>query len=120
MALPTYAIEFHHGETFELSITYKDSTGCALDLSSGYTAKIDGRLTPTDSVVWDVTNVDQSGRIITLSKGSPNIHILLPSAYTDGLTVGSGVWDLKLEKTSGSVVDYVLGGTYKILDPVTP
>ena len=47
MALPQYTIEFHQGETFELAITYKDSTGCALDLSgsTAYDAKIEGRAT---------------------------------------------------------------------------
>ena len=122
MALPSYEIQFHQGETFELAITYKDSTGCALDLSGGYTAKIEGRLAAStgDPALWTVSTTDSSGTIITLSQGSPNIHINLTSGYTGTLPVGSGVWDLKLVLTSGAVITYVLGGAYTIVDPVTP
>ena len=123
MALPTYDISFHQGETFELAITYKDSTGCALDLSMGYTAKIEGRATASAvPVLWTVDTTDSvshPGTVITLSKGSPNIHINLTSAYAATLPIGTGVWDLKLTATTGSIVTYVLGGAYTILDPVT-
>ena len=124
MALPTYDISFYQGETFELAITYKDSTGCALALELGYTAKIEGRLTASanDPALWTVDTTDSvayPGTVITLSKGSPNIHINLTSAYAATLPIGTGVWDLKLTATTGSIVTYVLGGAYTILDPVT-
>ena len=120
MALPQYNIEFYKGETFVLSITYKDGTGCALDLSSGYTAQVDGRLTAsTGSTVWTVSTSDSSGTVIALSAGSPNIVITLTSAYTGTLTPGSGVWDLKLSNSGNSSAEYLLGGSYTINDPVT-
>ena len=123
MALPQYTIEFHQGETFELAITYKDSTGCALDLSgsTAYDAKIEGRATADGSVVWTVNEVASSGNVITLSKGSPNIHVNLTKDYTATLSPGSGIWDLKLTQSASphNIVTYVLGGEYTILDPVT-
>ena len=128
MALPTYDISFHTGETFELAITYKDSTGCALDLSTEYTAKIEGRATASAvPVLWTVDTTDSvshPGTVITLSKGSPNIHVNLTAAYTATLPVGTGVWDLKLTQDNSAgvaddIVTYVLGGSYTILDPVT-
>ena len=129
MALPTYDISFHAGETFELAITYKDSTGCALLLDLGHTAKIEGRLAAStgDPALWTVDTTDSvahPGTVITLSNGSPNIHVNLTAAYTATLPVGTGVWDLKLTQDNSAgvaddIVTYVLGGSYTILDPVT-
>jgi hypothetical protein len=122
MALPQYTIEFHQGETYVLSITYKDSTGCAVDLSSGYTAQIDGRA--SSALKWRASTEVHSPVVgtIVLSKGSPNIKVTLADTYTASLDLGSGVWDLLLENSTPTpdTSEYLLGGTYTISDPVTP
>ena len=124
MALPNYNISFHKGETYTLSITYKDSAGCPLNLSSGFAAKIDGRLTAStgDPAKWTATSGGGSANSIALSNGSPNIKLTRSDAYTGGLDVGSGVWDLYLDNTGANpdTSEYLLGGSYTIVDPVTP
>jgi hypothetical protein len=115
----SHQISFHAGETFEMSLTYTDSDGCPLNLGSGYTCQMDGRL--TSSTAESVFSWSSSGGEIVLANSNPNIQINVSSSETGLISAPvSGVYDIKLSNTSTGVVKYIMSGTFKIIDPVTP
>ena len=120
MALPTYNFEFVSGETFTLEITYKNSAGSVVDLSSGFTVDIDGRV-EADST-GTLFSVDSSTSAVALAATSPNITLTLSPSVTGGIAApASGVYDVKVTETGPNpdVVRYILGGKFTVLKAVT-
>lgn len=119
MPLPTYNFEFVKGETVDLTVDYKDSTGSVIDLSSNYTVTMQGRTeASSSSTLFSLA----SGSGITLSSSSPNITIRLSKTVTDAITAPtSGVYDIKVAETASSpdVVKYILTGKFTVYEAVT-
>jgi len=100
-------IEFKQGETWTLELVLCDSDRVALDLSSGYTAKMQARdyATSTDTPMIDLSN----GSGITLQAGTnddavpdncvPNVVCALTDEATAAISSGSYSYDLFVEQT---------------------
>jgi len=119
MALPTYDFDFVKGETFDLTVDYKDSAGAVINLSSDYTVTMTGRTeADSSSTLFSVSN--SSG--ITLASTSPNITIRLSSTVTAGIAApNSGVYDIRVAQTGPTpdVVKYILTGKFTVYEAVT-
>jgi len=104
------------GATFSLSVNYKNSAGSTVNLSSGYTARMQGRTSHSaSSTVFSLTN--SSG--ITLGSSDPNIVITIAATATDDYTAPlSGVYDLELVDSSSNVYR-ILEGNFEITPEVT-
>lgn len=110
-----FDITINQGATFELTITYKDSAGTAINLT-GYTARMQVRETySSSSTVVSLTN----GSGITLGGAAGTIAILISAATTAALTAPfSGVYDLEIV-SGGGVVTRLLQGAATVSPEVT-
>lgn len=120
MALPTYNFEFVSGETFTLEITYSDSGGSVIDLSSGYRVDIDGRVEEDSS--GTLFSVDSTTSAVQLAASGPNITLTLDPSVTGAIAgPASGVYDVKVthETPNPDVVRYILGGKFNVLKAIT-
>lgn len=120
MALPTYNFEFVSGETFTLEITYRNSAGAIVDLSSGYRVDIDGRVDAGSS--GTLFSVDSTTSAVALSATAPNITLTLDPSVTGAIAgPASGVYDVKVthETPTPDVIRYILGGKFNVLKAVT-
>jgi len=109
-------LTIQQGATFSLSVNYKSSAGSTIDLSSGYTARMQGRTShAASSTVFALTN--SSG--ITLGSSDPNIVISIAASATDDFSApSSGVYDLEIVDSSSNVFR-ILEGRYEITPEVT-
>ncbi len=112
---PKHDIVMYQGGSFDLSLTYQDSDGCAIDLSSGYTCEFEGRTALADS--GHTFTFISSGSQITVSAATPNIVISLAPSDTSGITAGKGVYDIKLTHSDSTV--FLIEGEYEVVQPVT-
>jgi hypothetical protein len=90
------------------TITIKDSSGTALNLSSGYTAKLQVREKVADTTA-KVSLTESSG--ITLGNGTGNVVITFTDTQVN--TLGAkfkGVYSLVITQTSGSISTAWLAG----------
>ncbi len=67
MSAGVYHIEIEQGGDFDLALTYKDSSGLVIDLSSGYTAKMNIKESYLDDTTID--SLTTASGEITLSNG---------------------------------------------------
>jgi hypothetical protein len=110
-----FDITINQGATFELTITWKDSAGTAINLT-GYTARMQVRETysSTSSIV---SLTSSSG--ITLGGSAGTIAIVISATTTAALTAPfSGVYDLELAN-AGGVVTRLLQGAATVTPEVT-
>lgn len=110
-----FDITINQGATFELSITWKDSAGTAINLT-GYSARMQVRETySSTSSILSLT----SGSGITLGGAAGTIAILISATTTAALTAPfSGVYDLELV-SAGGVVTRLLQGAATVSPEVT-
>lgn len=110
-----FDITINQGATFELTITWKDSAGTAINLT-GYTARMQVRETySSSSTIISLTN----GAGITLGGAAGTVAILISATTTAALTAPfSGVYDLELV-SAGGVVTRLLQGAATVSPEVT-
>lgn len=114
MAAGYYDVVIEQGATFSLSLTYKDSTGAAINLT-GFTARSKFKPSFSGTAVASLTNV--SG--ITLGGAAGTIVIVISASDTAAITApSSGVYDLEIV-SSGGVVTRLLEGKYTVTPEVT-
>lgn len=113
MAAGLYDIIIEQGVTFQLNLTWKDSTGSPVNLT-GYSARMQVRETyeSEDTLVSLVSPAD-----ITLGGALGTILITIPAATTGPLSFVEGVYDLEL--ITGSNVTRLLQGKATISREVT-
>ncbi len=101
--------------TFELTITWKDSAGTAINLS-GYTARMQVRETYSSTTpIVSLTN----GAGITLGGAAGTIAIVISATTTAALAAPfSGVYDLEIV-SAGGVVTRLVQGTATVSAEVT-
>ena len=106
-------LTIQQGATFSLSVNY----AATADLSSGYTARMQGRTThDATATIFSLTSSDG----ITLGSSSPNIVVTMAVTATDDFTApSSGVYDLELVTTSTGAVYRILEGAFEITPEVT-
>jgi len=110
-------LTIQQGATFSLSVNYKDASGSTINLSSGYTARMQGRTShAATATVFSLTN--SSG--ITLGSSDPNVVISIAATATDDFAApSSGVYDLEIAKTSSGEVFRILEGRFEITPEVS-
>jgi hypothetical protein len=109
-------LTIQQGATFSLSVNYKTAAGSTVNLSSGYTARMQGRTShAASSTVFSLT---QAGGI-TLGSSDPNIVISIAASATDDLSAPSGgVYDLELVDSSSNVYR-ILEGRFVVTPEVS-
>jgi|Laugrefabdmm15sn_1035127.scaffolds.fasta_scaffold11175_4 hypothetical protein len=111
-----YNLVIQQGATLSLAITWKDSTGTAINLT-GYTARMQARSTyDTATAILSLTSA--AGDIV-LGGVAGTITITASATVTAALTAPwSGVWDLELV-SGGGVVTRLLEGAASVSPEVT-
>lgn len=109
-------LTIQQGATFSLSVNYKTAAGSTVNLSSGYTARMQGRTShAATETVFSLTQADG----ITLGSSDPNIVISIAASATDDLSAPSGgVYDLELVDSSSNVYR-ILEGRFVVTPEVT-
>ncbi len=100
------------GDTFNLELTFTDEDGTALDLSSGYTWKMDVKETDTSSsdIISDnsFTYTGNSSGVLTITATSTTM------AGVDG-----GLYVYDLQSVNNSVVTTWIYGVFKVNEDVS-
>lgn len=102
------------GKTLIVEFPVLNGSGVAVDVSTGYTAKVSGRLGKDDT---DATFEGDQTSLLTLASGK--ITLTLPVATTGALVLadGPGVFEIELTKDGGAGDDIVTSfasGTYTV------
>lgn len=114
MTAGVYHFQIEQGSTFLRTITYKDSAGSPIDLST-YTARMQLRKNIEDaSAILELTT--SNGRI-TLGGAAGTVQLTVSAADTASLDPVEGVYDLEL--VVGSTVEKLLKGTFSVIREVT-
>jgi len=113
MAAGRYDITIEQGATFSLPISYKDSTGSVLNLSSGYTSRMMIKESAGGTTIKSLTN----GSGMTLAASGNNIVVDISATDTASMDFDNAVYDLEIE--SGSTVTRVLEGKVRLSREIT-
>lgn len=109
----TYDLNINAGTTFVLGLTLKKSNGTLFDLT-GYTARGQIRKTHTEH------NVEASFNIaFDTNRKSGKLSISLSEVQTKTLSIVSGVYDLELIDSTGTVVTRLIEGKVRVSPEVT-
>lgn len=117
MAAGVYNTTIEKGATFNLSVTYKDSAGTAVDLT-GWTVRMHVRETPADSSPI-LTSEGGSPTIVLTKNSSGVITVTISAATTSALTATTAYYDIEAEQTSTGIVRRILKGRVVISPEVT-
>jgi hypothetical protein len=116
MAAGVYNTVIEKGATFELTVTYKDATGAAVDLTT-WTVRMQVRETPSSSTII-LTSEGGSPTIVLTKNSSGVISATVSAANTAALTPATAFYDIEAQNASG-VVRRVLQGRIIISPDVT-
>lgn len=114
MAAGLYDITIEQGATFQMSLTWKDSTGAPVNIT-GYTARMQvrGNYESEDTLV----SLTSSGGGIVLGGALGTIAITISASVTQLLQLEEAVYDLEL--VSASTVTRLLQGKAVVSREVT-
>ena len=114
MSAGTYDFSVEQGSTFTLNLSYKNSAGSVIDLSSGYTARMKIKDSPDGEVIASTESSDSPKNTISIALASSgnNIVVTIPASATTAFTFENAVYDLELISGSSpnQVVDRVVEG----------
>lgn len=114
MAAGLYDITIEQGATFQMSLTWKDSTGAAVNIT-GYTARMQVRENyEAESTLVSLTS---SGGDIVLGGALGTIVITIGASVTQVLQLDEAVYDLEL--VNGATVTRLLQGKATVSREVT-
>lgn len=110
-----YDIICDQGATFSRVLTWKDSTGAAVDLT-GYTARM--QIRPEASSSTTTLSLTTENSRIALGGSAGTITLTIAATDTAGITAGNYVYDLELVSGAGIVTRLVMGA-YTVRPEVT-
>ena len=114
MAVGTYNIQHHQGDTLGMLLTWKDEDDSLVDLT-GYTARMQLRPSvDSDEITLELTT--ENGRI-TLGDAAGTIELDVDATDTAAILVSTYRYDL--EMVNGSNVRKLIKGRFKMLGEVT-
>ena len=114
MAAGLYDITIEQGATFTLSLTWKDSTGAAVNIT-GYTARMQVRENyESESTLVSLTS---AGGDIVLGGALGTIAVTIAASVTQLLQLEEAVYDLEL--VNGATVTRLLQGKATVSREVT-
>lgn len=109
-------IRHRQGATFNRQYTYADDNRNPIDISSGYTAKMDIRA--ADGTL--LATLQTSDGTIVLGSSTNNITFNVAATVTANWSVGAYQWDFELKHGSSPViVDCLMSGPFHVLKRVT-
>lgn len=114
MSAGTYDFSIEQGSTFTLNLSYKNSAGTVIDLSSGYTARMKIKDSPDGEVIASTESSDSPKNTISIALASTgnNIIVTIPASATTAFTFETAVYDLELVASSN--VERVVEGRVKL------
>ena len=115
MAAGSYDITIEQGATFSLPISYKDSAGDVVDLSSSYTSRMMIKESAGGTTIKSLTN----GSGMTLAASGNNIVIDITATDTAAMDFDTAVYDLEIVSGSSGAVTRVLEGKVKLSREIT-
>ena len=112
---------FHHfvieqGATFGKTLTLKDSSGALVNLTGYSAAEMDLRYNADDSS--EIITLTNSNSRIALGGSAGTVTLSISATDTGNLSVGDGVYDLKITSGSGDVFR-ILEGTFSVRGSVS-
>ena len=125
MAAGRYSFTLEQGSTFQRQLTYQDSNGVPIDLTS-YSARMQIRpspgsvtlyLTLSSSLMPDGTGLNMNGLNGTNPTTSGTIGIVISAATSSLLTFDEAAYDLEIY--SGSYASRIIEGKVKLSKEVT-
>lgn len=117
MAAGVYNTTIEKGATFSLSITYKDASGNAVDLT-GWTVRMQVRETPADSSPI-LTSEGGSPTIVMTKNSSGVITVTISATTTSTIEVPTAYYDIEAQETATGLVRRVLRGRIVVSPEVT-
>jgi hypothetical protein len=117
MAAGVYNTVIEKGATFELTVTYKDASGAAVDLS-GWTVRMQVRETP-GSASTILTSTGGSPTITITGNSAGIISASISATNTAALTPATAYYDIEVQNNSSGIVRRVLQGRIVISPEVT-
>lgn len=125
MAAGKYSFTLEQGSTFQRQLTYQDSNGVPIDLTS-YSARMQIRpspgsptlyLTLSSSLMPDGTGLNMNGLTGANPTTSGTIGIVISAATSSMLTFDEAAYDLEIY--SGSYASRIIEGRVKLSKEVT-
>jgi hypothetical protein len=125
MAAGKYSFTLEQGSTFQRQLTYQDSNGVPIDLTS-YSARMQIRpspgsatlyLTLSSSLMPDGTGLNMNGLSGANPTTSGTIGIVISAATSSLLTFDEAAYDLEIY--SGSYASRIIEGKVKLSKEVT-
>jgi hypothetical protein len=125
MAAGKYSFTLEQGSTFQRQLTYQDSNGVPIDLTS-YSARMQIRpspgsptlyLTLSSSLMPDGTGLNMNGLTGVNPTTSGTIGIVVSAATSSLLTFDEAAYDLEIY--SGSYASRIIEGRVKLSKEVT-
>ena len=119
MAAGKYDITIEQGATFTLNLSYKNSAGAVIDLSSSYTSRMKIRESTGGTIIASTESGDSPKNTITiaLAASGNNIIVTISAAHTATFDFNNAVYDLEL--VSGLEVDRIIEGRVFLSKEVT-
>ena len=113
MPAARHDIVIEEGATFDITFTYLDKDGVAIDVT-GYSAKMDIKESVGGTVIDDLTS---TGSEITVGTTDGTFQIVITATNTDAYDFDWGVYDLEI--TTGSTVIRLVEGRVEFKRAVT-
>jgi hypothetical protein len=119
MAAGKHDITIEQGATFTLNLSYKDSDGAVVDLSSGYTGRMKIRESTGGTIIASTESGDSPKNTlsIALAASGNNIIVTMSATNTASLDFDNAVYDLEL--FSGATVDRIIEGRVFLSKEIT-
>ena len=120
MAAGKYDITVEQGATLTVNLSYKDSAGDVVDLSSGYAARMKIKEAADGTLIASTESGDSPKNTlsIALAASGNNIIVTMTATNTAALDFDTAVYDLEL--TSGAnTVDRIIEGRVFLSKEVT-
>lgn len=106
MTAAQHDITIEQGATFTLNLVWRDANNVPVNLT-GYTARMQVRSSYTDPTA-QLSLTTENGAIV-LGGALGTIAVTASATSTDDITVRSGVYDLELQASDGTVTRLVQG-----------
>jgi hypothetical protein len=119
MAAGKHDITIEQGATFTLNLSYKDSAGDVIDLSSSYTGRMKVRESTGGTILSSTESGDSPKNTlsIALAASGNNIIVTMTAANTAALDFDNAVYDLEI--FSGATVDRIIEGRVFLSKEIT-
>ena len=115
MAAGKHDITIEQGATFTLNLSYKDSAGDVVDLSSSYTSRMKIRESTGGTIIASTESGDSPKNTLSIALAASGNNIIV--TMTAALDFDNAVYDLEL--VAGAVIDRIIEGRVFLSKEIT-